>query len=79
MTATLSDLRQPARGPLRGAWANGYEARLEGRSRYAVPYGDAMERRCDAGERLGWLSALASAWWEGWHVADSLVGERSGP
>jgi hypothetical protein len=60
-------------GSARGAWANGYSARLSGASRYANPYAEKVDELRAAGDRPGWLNVYAAAWWSGWHVADALI------
>lgn len=71
------DMRVPS-GPQRGAWANGYSARLSGTSRYANPYAEKAETLAADRRHGGWLHVYAAAWWAGWHVADALLPARDG-
>lgn len=67
------DLSYPTNRALRGAQSAGFAARLEGASRYASPYGDAIERAEAEGRRPGWLWPIWRAWNRGWLNADSLL------
>lgn len=49
-----------------GARADGFDARLQGLSRYSNPYEGCR----------GWSAAFAAAWSEGWLAADDLCAPR---
>ena len=70
-----ADLTVPRHHSHAGAWGRGYAARLHGQSKYANPYGDAIEQRAVDGRPAGWLHGYFQSWSRGWLAADHLVGE----
>lgn len=70
---SVKDLSLPASTRRRRAHQLGFADRLAGRSRYASPYGDSIERAAEEGRRPGWVTSLNRSWVEGWEAADSLL------
>lgn len=74
MTST-PDLSLPLAMRRRRAHQLGFADRLAGRSRYASPYANSIEKAAQEGRRPGWVTSLNKSWVEGWEAADSLLEE----